>query len=167
MLLAELCIYLNFRFSDIDINNISPEWISPSSDRDFRSIMAYNRSKICSMLFSHELNNQLWDQGVVSNSVHPGNLIYTGLGKDSKLYRSVLFLFRPFSKSLVSGCFSKISWNTLCRGDCLESRSTLKYFSGRILVDTSDHTRYIYLTSFWRFYLKIPYVPLWTTSLLS
>ncbi|XP_064641026.1 WW domain-containing oxidoreductase-like [Lineus longissimus] len=96
------------RFSDIDINNISPEWISPSSDRDFRSIMAYNRSKICSMLFSHELNNQLWDQGVVSNSVHPGNLIYTGLGKDSKLYRSVLFLFRPFSKSLQQGCATTV-----------------------------------------------------------
>ena len=48
-----------------------------------------------------ELNRRLASQGVTSNAVHPGNMIYTSLTRNSWLYWMLYMMCRPFSKSAV------------------------------------------------------------------
>lgn len=49
-----------------------------------------------------ELNRRLKPKGVTCNAVHPGNLIYTSLPKNSWFYWLLFLMARPFAKSSVS-----------------------------------------------------------------
>ncbi|XP_070616537.1 WW domain-containing oxidoreductase isoform X9 [Erythrolamprus reginae] len=89
------------RFMDIkessgklDFNLLSP------LKKDYWAMLAYNRSKLCTILLSNELNRRLSPQGVTSNSLHPGNLIYSSLHHNWWLYTLLFTLARPFTKSL-------------------------------------------------------------------
>ncbi|CAB3982943.1 WW domain-containing oxidoreductase [Paramuricea clavata] len=88
----------NFNYTEeLDIKKL------PLQKSDYWSILAYNQSKLSNILFSMELNRRLAPQGVTSNAVHPGNMIYTSLAKNSWLYWMMYFLCRPFSKSPAQG----------------------------------------------------------------
>ncbi len=89
------------RFSTIKIETLSEEWFSPSS-RNFVSLMAYNDSKLCNILFSNELNRRLSSHKVISNACHPGNMISTNISRNWWLMRALYATVRPFTKSLVS-----------------------------------------------------------------
>lgn len=65
-------------------------------------MLAYNRSKLCNILFSNELNRRLSPHGVTSNSVHPGNMIYSSIHRNWWVYTLLFTLARPFTKSMVS-----------------------------------------------------------------
>lgn len=74
----------------------------PLSKDKYWSIVAYNQSKLCNLLFSMELNCRLKSKGVTCNAVHPGNLIYTSLPKNSWFYWLLFLMARPFAKTAVS-----------------------------------------------------------------
>lgn len=74
----------------------------PLSKDKYWSIVAYNQSKLCNLLFSMELNRYLKSKGVTCNAVHPGNLIYTSLPKNSWFYWLLFLMARPFAKTAVS-----------------------------------------------------------------
>ena len=74
----------------------------PLSKDKYWSIVAYNQSKLCNLLFSMELNRRLKSKGVTCNAVHPGNLIYTSLPKKSWFYWLLFLMARPFAKTAVS-----------------------------------------------------------------
>ena len=74
----------------------------PLSKGKYWSIVAYNQSKLCNLLFSMELNRRLKSKGVTCNAVHPGNLIYTSLPKNSWFYWLLFLMARPFAKTAVS-----------------------------------------------------------------
>uniref|UniRef100_G1N4H0 Uncharacterized protein n=1 Tax=Meleagris gallopavo TaxID=9103 RepID=G1N4H0_MELGA len=63
-------------------------------------MLAYNRSKLCNILFSNELNRRLSPHGVTSNSVHPGNMIYSSIHRNWWVYTLLFTLARPFTKSM-------------------------------------------------------------------
>uniref|UniRef100_A0A8C5R797 WW domain-containing oxidoreductase n=1 Tax=Leptobrachium leishanense TaxID=445787 RepID=A0A8C5R797_9ANUR len=91
------------RFTDIkdssgklDLGLLSP------SKKDYWAMLAYNRSKLCNVLFSQELNRRLSPHGVTSNSVHPGNMMYSSLPRNWWGYRLLFSLVRPFTKSMTS-----------------------------------------------------------------
>ncbi|XP_059473096.1 retinol dehydrogenase 12-like isoform X2 [Neocloeon triangulifer] len=50
------------------------------STRSYNSVLAYNQSKLCNVLFTLELQERLKDTGVVSYAVHPG-VVATELGR--------------------------------------------------------------------------------------
>ncbi|KAK2514907.1 hypothetical protein Q9233_014691 [Columba guinea] len=80
----------------LDFNLLSP------SKKDYWAMLAYNRSKLCNILFSNELNRRLSPHGVTSNSVHPGNMIYSSIHRNWWVYTLLFTLARPFTKSMVS-----------------------------------------------------------------
>ncbi|CAG2112855.1 unnamed protein product [Medioppia subpectinata] len=96
------------RFSTMSIETFSQEWVSPSTARNFVSMMAYNDSKLCNVLFSNELNRRLSSHGVVSNACHPGNMISTGISRNWWLMRTLFAVVRPFTKSLGQGCATPV-----------------------------------------------------------
>ena len=73
----------------------------PMPKSKYWPILAYGQSKLCNVLFAAELNRRLAEHGVKSYSLHPGNMIHTGLSRHSCFYRLIFFLARPFTKSKV------------------------------------------------------------------
>lgn len=74
----------------------------PLTKDKYWSIVAYNQSKLCNLLFSMELNRRLKPKGVTCNAVHPGNLIYTSLSRTSWLSWLLFVIAKPFAKTPVS-----------------------------------------------------------------
>ncbi|KAG8198980.1 hypothetical protein JTE90_001780 [Oedothorax gibbosus] len=94
------------RFSYITKDNISEDRLSPKSG--FYSIIAYNDSKLCNILFSNELNKRLSSKNVFSNAVHPGNLVSSYLPRSWWLYRLLFAFVRPFTKSLAQAASTSV-----------------------------------------------------------
>ncbi|XP_041048324.1 WW domain-containing oxidoreductase isoform X6 [Carcharodon carcharias] len=74
-----------------------------AAKKDYWAVLAYNRSKLCNILFSNELNRRLSPHGVTSNALHPGNMIYSSIHRSWWLYTLLFALARPFTKSMKSG----------------------------------------------------------------
>ena len=100
---VRLIIYVCFtRFPDLSYSKRLNLSDVPLSKDKYWSIVAYNQSKLCNLLFSMELNRRLKSKGVTCNAVHPGNLIYTSLPKNSWFYWLLFLMARPFAKTAVS-----------------------------------------------------------------
>ena len=99
---ACVCSFFSIRFPDLSYSKKLPLAELPLSKGKYWSIVAYNQSKLCNLLFSMELNRRLKPKGVTCNAVHPGNLIYTSLSKHSWFYWLFFLMARPFAKSSVS-----------------------------------------------------------------
>ncbi|XP_010078484.1 PREDICTED: WW domain-containing oxidoreductase [Pterocles gutturalis] len=89
------------RFTDIKDSSGKLDFslLSPSR-KEYWAMLAYNRSKLCNILFSNELNRRLSPHGVTSNSVHPGNMIYSSIHRNWWVYTLLFTLARPFTKSM-------------------------------------------------------------------
>ncbi|XP_045469198.1 WW domain-containing oxidoreductase [Harmonia axyridis] len=88
------------RFADITFDNISELKLSPDTASKYWSMMAYNNSKLCNVLFARQLAKKLQNRGVSVFSVHPGNLVFTDISRHWWFYRLLFYLVRPFTKSI-------------------------------------------------------------------
>ncbi|XP_066205586.1 WW domain-containing oxidoreductase isoform X3 [Saccopteryx leptura] len=90
------------RFTDINDSSGKLDFscLSPSKN-DYWAMLAYNRSKLCNILFSNELHRRLSPRGVTSNAVHPGNMMYSSIHRNWWVYTLLFTLARPFTKSMM------------------------------------------------------------------
>ncbi|EFB18140.1 hypothetical protein PANDA_009597 [Ailuropoda melanoleuca] len=116
------------RFTDINDSSGKLDFsrLSPPKN-DYWAMLAYNRSKLCNILFSNELHRRLSPRGVTSNAVHPGNMMYSSIHRNWWVYTLLFTLARPFTKSmevsLVSPCkFGKYSsWRIMLIEDIMSA----------------------------------------------
>ncbi|KAL2300177.1 hypothetical protein Nmel_012141, partial [Mimus melanotis] len=103
------------RFTEINDSSGKLDFslLSPSK-KEYWAMLAYNRSKLCNILFSNELNRRLSPHGVTSNAVHPGNMIYSSIHRNWWLYTLLFTLARPFTKSMVSECLKLFCASSFC-----------------------------------------------------
>ncbi|XP_071786011.1 WW domain-containing oxidoreductase-like [Asterias amurensis] len=94
--------FLDASSTSLDLNKLS----MPKAD--YQSLYAYGRSKLCMILLSSELNRRLMNNGVTSNSVHPGNMIYTNLQHSWWGWQLLFLLARPFTKSKQQGAATTV-----------------------------------------------------------
>ncbi|XP_019391464.1 PREDICTED: WW domain-containing oxidoreductase isoform X2 [Crocodylus porosus] len=108
------------RFTDIKDSSGKLDFslLSPSK-KEYWAMLAYNRSKLCNILFSNELNRRLSPHGVTSNAVHPGTMMYSSLHRNWWVYTLLFTLARPFTKSMYlenshsyTGDWQRFSWVT-------------------------------------------------------
>lgn len=99
LITLDLC----FRFTDLldSGGKVDLALLSPAKQQ-YWSMLAYNRAKLCNILFSNELHRRLSPYGVTSNAVHPGNMMYTSIHRSWWLMTLLFTLARPFTKSMVS-----------------------------------------------------------------
>ncbi|XP_044289952.1 WW domain-containing oxidoreductase isoform X1 [Varanus komodoensis] len=90
------------RSGKLDFNMLSP------SKKEYWAMLAYNRSKLCNILLSNELNRRLSPYGVISNAVHPGNMMYTSIHRNWWVYTVLFTLARPFTKSMQQGAATPV-----------------------------------------------------------
>ncbi|KAL4642075.1 WW domain-containing oxidoreductase [Arapaima gigas] len=90
------------RFTDLgdSCGKVDLSLLSPSKDK-YWSMLAYNRAKLCNILFSNELHRRMSPYGVTSNALHPGNMMYTSIHRSWWLMTLLFTLARPFTKSMV------------------------------------------------------------------
>nr|XP_057932298.1 WW domain-containing oxidoreductase isoform X3 [Doryrhamphus excisus] len=93
------------RFTDLldSCGKVDLAVLSPAR-KDYWSMLAYNRAKLCNILFSNELHRRLSPHGVTSNAVHPGNMVYTSIHRSWWLMTFLFTLVRPFTKSWTLVC---------------------------------------------------------------
>jgi len=86
------------RFSSLQTaEDIHPLTLSPPAYK-YWSMGAYNDSKLCNVLFAHELARR-WPSVSVF-SCHPGNMVSSDISRYWWIYRLLFTLVRPFTKSL-------------------------------------------------------------------
>ncbi len=74
----------------------------------YSAIRAYSKSKLCNILFAKELSDRLMDDGITSNSLHPGT-VSTNFGSGSGgIFDTILGLARPFLKTPEQGAATSI-----------------------------------------------------------
>uniref|UniRef100_A0AAQ4PEL1 WW domain-containing oxidoreductase n=1 Tax=Gasterosteus aculeatus aculeatus TaxID=481459 RepID=A0AAQ4PEL1_GASAC len=88
----------------VDLALLSPQ------KKEYWSMLAYNRAKLCNILFSNELHRRLSPHGVTANAVHPGNMMYTSIHRSWWLMTFLFSLARPFTKS----CMTPLSGYSKC-----------------------------------------------------
>lgn len=104
------------------------ELTHPSS---YSGLRAYSRSKLCNILFANELAHRLMDDGITSNSVHPG-FVDTNFGGDLSSVKS-LFLqaLKPLSRTAEAGADTSI-W--------LAASPEVEHVTGLYLTDRKPKT---------------------------
>jgi NAD(P)-dependent dehydrogenase (short-subunit alcohol dehydrogenase family) len=80
-----------YRFGDVDPG----DWMT---ERDWKPMKAYGRSKLCNVLFTAELARRVEGTGVAVNCLHPG-FVSTSLGREHRLAQLGMRLIRPFIRS--------------------------------------------------------------------
>jgi NAD(P)-dependent dehydrogenase (short-subunit alcohol dehydrogenase family) len=76
------------------------EWDAlPTPPERYTELRAYGQAKLCCVLFASALDARGRDRGVRAYSLHPGDLVATGIDKDSWLLKMAFILARPFSPS--------------------------------------------------------------------
>ncbi len=75
----------------------------PLTEEKYRPMIAYGQAKLCNVLFANELNRRVASRGVTSNSLHPGTMIPTGIGRGWLLARIAMLAMRPFTRSVAQG----------------------------------------------------------------
>lgn len=138
--------FIFFRFTEIkdssgklDLNLLSP------SKKDYWAMLAYNRSKLCNVLFSKELNRRLSPYGVTSNAVHPGNMMYSSIHRNWWGYRLLFGLVRPFTKSMVSEVFYILLALAIGMGSKWIENPDVRIFINLYVFDTGR----LYFSSLW------------------
>ncbi|RUS82634.1 hypothetical protein EGW08_009587 [Elysia chlorotica] len=96
------------RMSTLSEQHLVEDRVCPPKAGGFWHFDAYNNSKLCNVLFANELNNRLLPHGVVANSLHPGNMMSSGMPRHWWIYRLLFALVRPFTKSMQQGASTTV-----------------------------------------------------------
>ena len=74
----------------------------------YKSMRAYGQAKLCNVLMADELQRRYGDQGLTACSVHPGALVSTDFGRESRLFRAAFWLASPFTKNPNQGAATTV-----------------------------------------------------------
>lgn len=69
----------------------------PPRREDYSELRAYGVAKLCVNLWARAFARRSGAPGVTANAVHPGDLVSTGIDRDSWVLRTVFRLARPFT----------------------------------------------------------------------
>lgn len=87
------------RFATLPMSGLTRDLLSPPSSK-FWSMVQYNNTKLCNVLFAHELSRRWQSKGISVFALHPGNMVSTNLSRNWWFYRLLFAVVRPFTKSL-------------------------------------------------------------------
>jgi WW domain-containing oxidoreductase len=84
------------------MNSINIAQLSCTKENYF-SVLQYNRSKYCNVLHMHHLACKLAERNVIVHSVHPGNMVQTGIQRRWWGWKLLFALASPFTKTVTQG----------------------------------------------------------------
>jgi NAD(P)-dependent dehydrogenase (short-subunit alcohol dehydrogenase family) len=107
------------------------------SEKSYRSIVVYGKSKLANILFTYELARRLEGTKVTANCLHPG-VIASGFGKnDPGIFKFLLKLGAPFLMSPEKGARTQVYLASSPEVEGVSGR----YFKDRKPIDSSRASR--------------------------
>lgn len=86
----------------LDLENLG------KAQEPYKPMRAYGQAKLCNVLMADELQRRYGDQGLTACSVHPGALVTTDFGRESRLFRAAFWLASPFTKNPNQGAATTV-----------------------------------------------------------
>jgi NAD(P)-dependent dehydrogenase (short-subunit alcohol dehydrogenase family) len=80
----------------------------PMSSANFKGMAAYGQAKLCNVLMAKALQRRYGGQGLVACALHPGTLITTDIGRNSKIVGALMVLVSPFTKNTNQGAATTV-----------------------------------------------------------
>jgi NAD(P)-dependent dehydrogenase (short-subunit alcohol dehydrogenase family) len=101
----------------------------PIGPERYSELAAYGEAKRCVVLLARALTDLYAAQGITANALHPGDLVSTGIDRDSGFLRLVMRLARPFAPSPDQAAATSVY---------LAAAPELQGVSGRYFVDLRE-----------------------------
>ncbi|MGB0061690.1 SDR family NAD(P)-dependent oxidoreductase [Candidatus Binatus sp.] len=80
----------------------------PMTRENFRGMTAYGQAKLCNVLMAKSLQSRYGGRGLVACALHPGTLVTTDIGRNSKIFGALMKLVSPFTKSPSQGAATSV-----------------------------------------------------------
>ncbi len=80
----------------------------PMTRENFRGLTAYGQAKLCNVLMAKSLQSRYGTRGLIACALHPGTLITTDIGRNSRIASALMKLVSPFTKSPVQGAATTV-----------------------------------------------------------
>ncbi|PAA84246.1 hypothetical protein BOX15_Mlig027198g1 [Macrostomum lignano] len=129
-------------FDEAHLNQTNPRLY-----RGTAGLPQYGDSKLCNVLTARFVDKHFASRGIRAFSVHPGNMVFTGIQRQWWLSRLVFVLARPFTKTVEQGAATSV----LAAFDPTIEQYGGGYFNNCTPCETSDLGRDPQLTDrLWR-----------------
>ena len=69
---------------------------------------AYGQAKLCNVLMAKSLQQRYGSRGMTACALHPGTLITTDIGRNSKSFGALIKLVSPFTKNKSQGAATSV-----------------------------------------------------------
>lgn len=80
----------------------------PMTRETFKGMGAYGQAKLCNVLMAKALQTRYGSRGLTACALHPGTLITTDIGRNSKIVGALMKLVSPFTKSPPQGAATTV-----------------------------------------------------------
>ncbi len=80
----------------------------PMTASNFNGLAAYGQAKLCNVLMAKSLQQRYGDRGLTACALHPGTLVTTEIGRNSKIVSLLIKLVSPFTKSPAQGAATSV-----------------------------------------------------------
>jgi WW domain-containing oxidoreductase len=80
----------------------------PTPRERYTELRAYGQAKLCCVLFAAALDRRWRDRGVSGFSLHPGDLVATGIDADSWVLKLAFLAARPFSPTAAQAAATSV-----------------------------------------------------------
>jgi WW domain-containing oxidoreductase len=80
----------------------------PMARENFRGMTAYGQAKLCNVLMAKALQSRYGGRGLVACALHPGTLVTTNIGRNSKVIGAMMKLVSPFTKNPDQGAATSV-----------------------------------------------------------
>jgi WW domain-containing oxidoreductase len=80
----------------------------PMTRGNFKGMGAYGQAKLCNVLMAKALQTRYDDRGLTACALHPGTLITTDIGRNSKIVGALMKLVSPFTKNPPQGAATTV-----------------------------------------------------------
>ena len=80
----------------------------PMSRGNYKELTAYGQAKLCNVLMAKSLQRRYGTRGLTACALHPGTLMATEIGRNSKLLGNLIWLLKPFTKTREQGAATSV-----------------------------------------------------------
>jgi WW domain-containing oxidoreductase len=80
----------------------------PLPREGFKGMTAYGQAKLCNVLMAMSLQRRYEQRGLTACALHPGTLVTTDIGRNSKVFGVLMKLVSPFTKNTEQGAATSV-----------------------------------------------------------
>jgi WW domain-containing oxidoreductase len=80
----------------------------PLTRDTFKGLTAYGQAKLCNVLMAKLLQRRYGSRGLTACALHPGTLVTTDIGRNSRLFGLLMKLVSPFTKNTDQGAATSV-----------------------------------------------------------